>query len=242
MSEVRALLFDTFGTLVDWRTGLITQLEQWGAANNITADWPGLVLAWRRDHVPALAKVRTGQREWANYDELQSETIRQLAPEFGLPTLSDGTLDHLARMWHHLPAWPDTVEGMARLRTKYLVAPLSNGHVALVMSLARGAGITFDTVFGADVFRQYKPDPKTYLGATSLLGCTPDEVLFVASHPSDLKSAAGCGLRTCYVRRPLEYGEGVVVEQEPSEGDFDVMVSDLLELASVMGCEALQYH
>jgi 2-haloacid dehalogenase len=242
MSEVRALLFDTFGTLVDWRTGLITQLEQWGAANNITADWPGLALAWRRDHVPALAKVRTGQREWANYDELQSETMRQLAPQFGLPTLSDGTLDHLATMWHHLPAWPDTVEGMARLRTKYLVAPLSNGHVALVMSLARGAGITFDTVFGADVFRQYKPDPKTYLGATSLLGCTPDEVLFVASHPSDLESAAGCGLRTCYVRRPLEYGEGVVVEQEPSEGDFDVMVSDLLELASVMGCEALQYH
>ena len=242
MSEVRALLFDTFGTLVDWRTGLITQLEQWGSANNITADWPGLVLAWRRDHVPALTKVRTGQREWANYDELQSETIRQLAPQFGLPTLSDGTLDHLARMWHALPAWPDTVEGMPRLRTKYLVAPLSNGHVALVISLARGAGITFDTVFGADVFRQYKPDPKTYLGATSLLGCAPGEVLFVASHPSDLESAAACGLKTCFVSRPLEYGEGVVVEQPPAEGDFDVMVGDLLELATVMGCEALQYH
>jgi 2-haloacid dehalogenase len=242
MSEVRALLFDTFGTLVDWRAGLITQLERWGAAHNIAADWAGLVLAWRRDHVPALAKVRTGQREWANYDELQGETMRELAPQFGLPELRDDTLGRLARMWHELPAWPDAVEGMARLRTKYLVAPLSNGHVALVMSLARGAGITFDTVFGADVFRQYKPDPKTYLGAVNLLGCAPGEVLFVASHPSDLESAAGCGLRTCYVSRPLEYGAGVVVEQEPTEGDFDFMVGDLLELATVMGCKAPQYH
>ena len=241
MSEIRALLFDTFGTLVDWRTGLITQLEQWGTARNIAADWPSLVLAWRRDHVPALAKVRTGQREWANYDELQSETMRELGPRFGLPTLSDDTLDHLARMWHELPAWPDTVEGMARLRAKYVVAPLSNGHVALLVHMVRAAGITFDALFGADVFRQYKPDPKTYLGAVALLGCTPGEVLFVASHPSDLEAAAACGLHTCYVSRPLEYGAGVVVEQPPAEGDFDLMVGDLLELATVMESKALQH-
>jgi 2-haloacid dehalogenase len=241
MSEIRALLFDTFGTLVDWRTGLVTQLEQWGRAHNIAADWPSLVLAWRRDHVPALAKVRAGQREWANYDELQSETMRQLAPQFGLPALSDDTLDHLARMWHQLPGWPDTSEGMARLRQKHLVAPLSNGHVALVMGLARSANMTFDTVFGADVFRQYKPDPKTYLGAVALLGCSPAEVLFVASHPSDLEAAASCGLRTCFVSRPLEYGAGVVVEQAPAEGDFDLMVGDLLELATIMENKALQH-
>jgi len=240
MSEIRALLFDTFGTLVDWRTGVITQLEEWGRARNISADWPSLVLAWRRDHVPALAKVRTGQREWAVLDELQAETMRQLAPQFGLSTLSDDTLDYLARMWHELPAWPDTVEGLARLRTRYLVAPLSNGHVALLMQMARAAGMTFDAVFGSDVFRQYKPDPKTYLGAVALLGCTPAEVLFVASHPSDLEAAAACGLRTCFVSRPLEYGAGVV-EQPPAEGDFDLMVGDLLELATVMGCEALQH-
>lgn len=242
MSEVRALLFDTFGTLVDWRTGLTTQLERWGAAHNITADWPGLALAWRNDHVPALAEVRTGQREWANHDALQAETMSKLAPKFGLPTLSDDTLAHLARMWHELPGWPDTAEGMALLRTKYLVAPLSNGTVALLMSLARTAGITFDAVFGSDVFHQYKPDPKTYLGATGLLGCAPGEVLFVASHPSDLESAAGCGLKTCYVSRPLEYGAGVVVEKTPEEGAFDMKVNDLLELATVLGCDVLQYH
>jgi 2-haloacid dehalogenase len=242
MSEVQALLFDTFGTLVDWRAGLITQLERWGAAQNVVADWPRLVLAWRRDHVPALAKVRTGQREWANYDELQRETMRQLAPQFGLPTLGDDTLNHLARMWHELPGWPDTSEGMARLRAKYLVAPLSNGHVALIMRLARAAGITFDAVFGADVFRQYKPDPQIYLGAVALLGCAPGEVLFVASHPSDLEAAGACGLRTCFVSRPLEYGAGVVVEPVPAEGDVDLMVGDLLELATVLGCQAPQYH
>jgi 2-haloacid dehalogenase len=242
MSEVRALLFDTFGTLVDWRTGLITQLEQWGAAHNLTADWNGLALAWRRDHVPALAEVRTGQRKWANHDALQAETMSKLASQFGLPTLSGDTLDHLAKMWHALPGWPDTAEGMALLRKKYLVAPLSNGTVALLMSLARTAGITFDAVFGSDVFHQYKPDPKTYLGAVGLLGCAPGEVMFVASHPSDLESAASCGLKTCYVSRPLEYGEGVVVENTPEEGDFDMMVSDLLELATALRCDVLQYH
>jgi 2-haloacid dehalogenase len=236
MSEVRALLFDTFGTLVDWRAGLITQLEQWGAAHNIVADWPGLIYAWRRESVPALARVRTGQREWANLDELQRETMRQLAPQFGLPTLSNDTLDHLAKMWHELPPWPDTVEGMTKLRAKYLVAPLSNGHVALLMRLARAAGITFDAVFGADVFRQYKPDPQTYLGAATLLGCAPGEVMLVAAHPSDLAAAAACGLRTCFVSRPLEYGAGVVVEQPPTEADVDLLVGDLLELAAVMEC------
>ena len=241
MSEIRAMLFDTFGTLVDWRTGLITQLEQWGRARNIDADWPGLAVAWRLAHVPALAKVRTDQREWANLDQLQAETMRELAPQYRLPALSDDTLATLARMWHELPVWPDTVEGIVRLRTKYVVAPLSNGHVALLVDMVRAAGITFDALFGSDVFRQYKPDPKTYLGAVGLLGFEPGEVLFVASHPSDLEAAAGCGLRTCYVSRPLEYGAGVVAEQPPAEGDFDLMVGDLLELATFMGCEALQH-
>jgi 2-haloacid dehalogenase len=186
--------------------------------------------------VPALAEVRTGQRDWANLDELQRETMARLAPQFGLPVLSDDTLDQLARMWHELPPWPDTVEGIAKLRAKYLVAPLSNGHVALLLRLARAAGITFDAVFGADVFRQYKPDRQTYLGAASLLGCAPGEVMLVAAHPSDLAAAAAYGLRTCFVSRPLEYGVGVVVEQPPAEGDVDLKVGDLLELATIMGC------
>jgi 2-haloacid dehalogenase len=144
-------------------------------------------------------------------------------------------------MWHELPAWPDTVEGEERLRTKYVVARLSNGHLALQAHMVRAAGITFAALFGSDVFRRYKPDPKTYLGAVGLLGFEPGGVLFVASHPSDLEAAAGCGRRTCYVSRPLEYGSGVVVEQPPAEGDFDLTVGDLLELATIMESKALQH-
>ena len=237
MPDVRALLFDTFGTLVDWRSGLVAQLQTWGSVHDFAVDWPRLVDAWRRDSVPALAEVRTGQREWANLDELQRETMARLAPRFGLPALSHDALDQLVQMWHELPAWPDTVEGMARLRSRYLVAPLSNGHVALLMRLARAAGITFDAIFGADVFRQYKPDPQTYLGAATLLGCAPGEVMMVASHPSDLAAAAACGLRTCFVSRPLEYGAGVAVEPPRAEGDVDLVVGDLFELATLLECK-----
>jgi 2-haloacid dehalogenase len=232
MSQVRALLFDTFGTLVDWRAGVITQLQRWGVAHNIAADWPDLADAWRSERVPVLAAVRTGQRPWANYDELQREIISALAPRFGLPTLDSDNLDQLVAMWHELPAWPDTVEGMARLRTRYVVAPLSNGHVALLIRLCRAAGIDFDAIFGADVFRQYKPAPQTYLGAAALLGCAPQDIMLVASHPSDLYAAARCGLRTCFVTRPLEYGAGVIVERPPGPADVDLIVADLIELAA----------
>ena len=139
-------------------------------------------------------------------------------------------------MWHDLPPWPDSVEGLQRLRTRYVVAPLSNGHVALLVRLARATGITWDTVFGADIFRHYKPDPETYLGAAALLECKPGEVMLVACHPSDLDAAAACGLRTCFVSRPLEYGPGVVIEEPPEEGRFDLMVNDLVELSRTVGC------
>lgn len=139
-------------------------------------------------------------------------------------------------MWHELPPWPDSVAGVERMRTRYIVAPLSNGHVAMLVHLARAAGITWDAVLGADIFRHYKPDPQTYLGAAALLGCAPAEVMQVACHPSDLDAAAGCGLRTCYVSRPLEYGPGRVVEATPAAGHFDLTVGNLLELAAAMDC------
>jgi 2-haloacid dehalogenase len=235
MNTVRALLFDTVGTLVDWRGGLIAQLQTWAADNNVTADWAALVDAWRFDFVISIAKVRTGEREWANQDQLQRESIARLAPQHGIPELHDDALDELVRMWHALPPWPDTVAGLRKLRSRYVIAPLSNSHVAMLVDLARAAGITCDTVLGADIFRQYKPDPRTYLGAAALLGCQPAEVMLVASHPSDLDAAAACGLRTCYVSRPMEYGAGQVIEPTPTAGHFDLMVNDLLELAELTG-------
>jgi 2-haloacid dehalogenase len=236
MVSVRAMLFDTFGTVVDWRGGMISHLKRWGAARGVAADWAGLVDAWRFAYVPSMETVRTGQRGWADLDDLQRESVAELAPRFGITTLEGDALEEVVRMWHDLPPWPDSVEGLRKLRTRYVVAPLSNGHVALLVRVARAAGITWDAVFGADVFRHYKPDPETYLGAAALLGCEPGEVMLVACHPSDLDAAAACGLRTCYVSRPLEYGPGVVVEAPPPDGRFNLMVEDLLELSRIAGC------
>lgn len=233
---MRALLFDTFGTVVDWRGGLIASMESWGAFHRVEADWPGLADAWRGAYVPSMAKVRSGEREWADLDVLQRESIEILAAKFGAVGLDDAAFDALTRMWHELPPWPDSVEALERLRAKFVIAPLSNGHVALLVRLAKAAGITWDAVFGADVFRHYKPDPETYLGATALLGREPSEVMLVAAHAMDLDAAASCGLRTCFVSRPLEYGPDRIVENAPPSGRFDVMVGDLLELAAVMGC------
>lgn len=235
LPPVRALLFDTFGTVVDWRGGLISSMTAWGTARGVTADWPGLVDAWRGAYRPSMDSVRTGEREWADLDVLQRESLEELAPKFGAVGLDDAALGELVAMWHELPPWPDSVDGLRRIQSRYMIAPLSNGHVALLVRMAKAAGIPWDTVFGADVFRHYKPDPETYLGAAALLGCKPAEVLMVAAHPSDLDAAAACGLRTCYVSRPFEYGPQRR-ENKPPAGRFDLMADDLRELAVLICC------
>ena len=236
MIEVRALLFDVFGTVVDWRGGLIGALSAWGGARGIAGDWPGLVDAWRGAYLPSMMQVRSGERPWADLDTLQRESLERLAPQFGVRGLDDDALDAVTRLWHRLPPWPDAVGALVRLRHRYMIAPLSNGHVALLVDMAKAADLPWDAVFGADVFRHYKPDPETYLGGVALFGCAPEEVMLVASHPFDLDAAAACGLRTCHVARPLEYGEGRTVEPMPAPGRFDLMVADLGELATIQGC------
>ncbi|HEY7054440.1 MAG TPA: haloacid dehalogenase type II [Mycobacterium sp.] len=236
MTEVRALLFDTFGTVVDWRGGLISQLQAWGAARGVTADWAGLVDAWRGQYVPSMARVRTGERDWADLDVLQRESVQMLAPELGAGGLDGAALDELVVMWHSLPPWPDAVEGLRRLRTRFVIAPLSNGHVALLVRLSKTAGITWDAVLGADVFRHYKPDRENYLGAAALLGYEPPEVMLAAAHPADLDAAAACGLQTCHVWRPLEYGPDRIVEKPPAAERFDMAVDDIQQLADALGC------
>jgi 2-haloacid dehalogenase len=236
MIGVRALLFDTFGTVVDWRGGLISRFDEWAKSRGVTADWPKLVDGWRMAYPPSMQRVRTGEREWAVLDVLQRESLQTLVRELGIAGLDEAAADEMVRMWHELPPWPDSVAGLHRLRARYVIAPLSNGHVALLVRMAKTAKLPWDAVFGADVFRHYKPDPETYLGATALLGCQPYEVMLVASHPSDLDAAAKCGLRTCYVSRPLEYGVGRVVEAIPERGRYDLMVEGLGELATALGC------
>jgi 2-haloacid dehalogenase len=165
MNGIRALVFDTFGTLVDWRGGMIAHLSSWGDARGIRADWPTVP--------PSLDRVRRGERAWVNLDVLHRESFERLAPKFGVPAQDDEGLNALARSWHELPAWPDVVGGLDRLKPRYMIAPLSNGHVALLVTMSKSLGLAWDTIFGADLFRHYKPDPETYLGAAALFGCAP---------------------------------------------------------------------
>jgi 2-haloacid dehalogenase len=231
---VRALLFDVMGTVVDWRGGMISGLQSWGAARGISVDWPRFVLEWRATSPPQWAQVNAGQRPWVNFDELLRESLVRQLPTFGLTGFDDKDLDEFVGFWHEMPPWPDSVAALHRLRTQYVIAPLSNGHVALLIQMAKAAGLPWDAIFGVDIFRRYKTHPDTYLGAVRLLGCDPEQVMLVASHPSDLAPAANCGLRTCYVHRPLEYGAGRVVEPTPEKGRFDLMVKNLGELATLM--------
>jgi 2-haloacid dehalogenase len=236
MVDVKALLFDVLGTVVDWRGGLIASLEKWGAARGVAADWPQLVDAWRAAYPPSLQRVRMGEREWSILDALQRESLEELAPSFGLSGLDDVAFEECVQMWHTLPAWPDAVAGLHRLRAQHVIAPLSNGHVAMLLRMAKAAGLPWDTIFGADVFRHYKPDPETYLGAVDLLGCRPCDVMLVASHPYDLDAAARYGLRTCYVSRPLEFGADRTIDAVPESGRFDLVVESLEDLASRLAC------
>jgi 2-haloacid dehalogenase len=232
---IKAILFDVFGTVVDWRGSLIADFSTWGAQRGLTADWPGLVDAWRGAYAPSMNRVRHGERPWANLDTLHAESLADLAPRFGLPTpLAPADATYLITGWHRLAPWPDAVAGLIRLRTKYTIGTLSNGNVALLVAMAKHAGLPWDMVFSAELFRHYKPDAETYLGAAALLGLPPDAVMLAAAHPSDLSAARAHGLRTAYIARPAEYGPNA--PQPGNSTGWDYAVTDIPELASRLGC------
>ena len=230
---VRALLFDVFGTVVDWRTSLIRHLEAFGRESGIGTDWTALVDAWRGAYRPSMDRVRRGELPWTVLDDLHRSSLATLSEERGLG-LDVPTLDRLALLWRDLDPWPDTLPGLARLRTRFTLAPLSNGNVALLVAMARRAGLPWDTVFGTDLFGHYKPDPETYLGACRLLRLAPGEVMLCAAHNSDLAAARALGLRTGFVLRPTEYGPQQAADLRP-EQDWDVVAGSLEELADRLG-------
>jgi 2-haloacid dehalogenase len=203
----KAVLFDVFGSVVDWRGSLITDLTAWGATRGLHADWPGLVDAWRGAYAPSMNRVRRGELPWTNLDALQRDSLAELGPAYGLPAdLPEADGIHILRGWHRLKPWPDAVPGLNRLKTRHIIAPLSNGNVALLVSLAKSAGLPWDMVFATELFRHYKPDPETYLGAVALLGLAPGEVMMAAAHNYDLHAARTLGLQTAFFPRPTEYG------------------------------------
>lgn len=223
---VKALLFDVFGTVVDWRGSLMAEIAAWRPA----VDAEGLVDAWRGEYKPSMDRVRRNERPWANLDALHRESLEALAPRFGLAGLDEASLDWLVRGWHRLRPWPDSVAGLRRLKQDRVIAPLSNGNVALLTNMAKAAGLPWDLVLSAELFRHYKPDPETYLGAAALLGLPPGEVMLCAAHNDDLAAARRCGLRTGFIARPTEYGPNQR-RDTTAESDWDVVVDSIEALA-----------
>jgi 2-haloacid dehalogenase len=233
--SIKAILFDTFGSVVDWRGSLIAELSAWGKARGIAADWPSLIDDWRGAYGPSMQRVRSGERPWTNLDTLQRESLELLVARHDIAGLTEDDLDHLTAAWHRLKPWPDAVGGLSRLRTRYIVGPLSNGNVALLVNMAKHAGLPWDMVFATELFRHYKPDPETYLGACELLALQPAQVMMAAAHNYDLHAARALGLRTCFFARPTEYGPHQKIDFS-AEADWDVVAADIEDVATRLGC------
>jgi 2-haloacid dehalogenase len=232
-SGVKALIFDVFGTVVDWRGSVIREGEELGRKKNLNIDWAAFADEWRGRYAPSMDRVRRGELPWTNLDALHRASLEELLKEFGIEGLTEEEIDHLNKVWHRLDPWPDSVAGLARLKERYVISTFSNGNVALLTDMAKRAELPWDLILSAELVKHYKPDPETYLMAPNLLDLRPDEVMLVAAHPSDLRAAQTHGLRAAYVLRPLEWGpEG---EAEPADPSFDLVVDDLIELAEKSG-------
>ena len=222
-TAIRAILFDTFGTTVDWQGSLTATATLLGKERRIEADWAGLVKDWRAHYKPAIKPVREHKRPWADFDVLHREELDKIAGKFGAEKLTPADRDLLTYGWHFLTPWPDAVPGLQRLKKRFILGPLSNGTLRQMTDLAKFGGLPWDVIFGADLFRTYKPAPVIYRGAARLLKMDPRQVLLVAAHNEDLAAAAKEGMRTCFVRRSTEDAEAT--------GSYDFIVDDFEDLA-----------
>jgi 2-haloacid dehalogenase len=236
LSAVKALIFDVFGTVVDWRTSLINDFTAWGQKRSIKADWTALVDGWRGVYVASMDEVRKHpERGYVILDTLHRRSLEKLVSQLKISGLDEADLHYLTMGWHRLHPWADSVGGLTRLKTKYIISPLSNGNVALLTEMAKFAGLPWDLVMSAELFEHYKPDPETYLGAARLLCLQPGQVMMVAAHNHDLAAAQKLGLKTAFVARPTEYGPLQKHDFE-ANGDWDIVARDFGEVATRMGC------
>jgi 2-haloacid dehalogenase len=233
LHAIRALTFDVFGTVVDWRSGIARDAAAILGAAGHALDWGAFADRWRALYQPSLEQVRSGARPWTRLDDLHRESLLLILDEFGISGLSDPEIDELNRAWHRLDPWPDAVEGLSRLRAGYVLATLSNGNVSLTVNMAKRAGLPWDAVLGAEVAQAYKPLPQAYLTTARLLDRRPEECLMVATHHRDLVAARDCGFRTAYVHRPREFGPRPKNDL-PAEHGHDLVVADFLELAAAL--------
>ncbi len=232
LASVQILVFDVFGTVVDWRSSVIAEGERIGRSKRLTVDWAAFADQWRGGYGPSMNRVRSGELPWTKLDALHRMTLDGLLQTFGIADrLTGAEKDHLNRIWHRLEPWSDSVAGLTRLRRKYVIAPLSNGNLALLTNMAKHAGLPWDCILATELVQRYKPDPETYLMAPRFFDVEPSAVMMVAAHAGDLQAAQALGLRTAYVHRPREYG-GTRQPAMPEPGRFDLLARDFRDLAS----------
>src|SRR5215470_11748499 len=233
-SSVRALFFDVFGTLVDWRSSVARETEMVLKPLGYALDWEAFADAWRGEYQPAMEEVRSGRLPFSKLDVLHRRNLDVVLDRFGLSRIDEATRVELNLAWHRLDAWPEVAEALTRLRTRFRVAPCSNGNVSLMVDLARRNGLVWDAIVGAEFARDYKPKPVVYLSAAAAFDCKPDQTMMVAAHSSDLAAAAAAGLRTAFVARPDERGPGK--GEVRASVPVDASVPSLTALADRLGC------
>lgn len=231
LPQPKVLAFDVFGTVVDWHGGIVREVQ----ALRPGIDGDAFALAWRAGYKPAMQRVMSGELGWTTIDDLHRLILDRILAQFGLSDLSETQRQHLNKVWHRLDPWPDVVAGLTRLKSRYLICTLSNGNIGLLANMAKHAGLPWDCILSAEVFRAYKPDPATYLGVAKIFDVTPDQVMLVAAHQDDLDAARSLGLQTAYIEREAEFG-AAHLKDISSHASNTWHAKDMLQLADLLGC------
>ena len=238
VEDVRALTFDVFGTVTDWRASVIREGEELAARKGFETDWPSFADEWRFDgYIAGMLRVRDGELPWMPVDQLHRIKLDELLAERGIDGLTEEEVTDFNRVWHRLQPWPDVPGGLDRLRTKYIVSTLSNGNVALLTNMAKHGGFAWDCILSAELTGAFKPDPQCYQRAAELLGLEPHEVMMTAAHQGDLRAAAKVGFHTAFIPRPDEYGPDREPDLTP-DPEFDLVANGFVDLAEQLGCAA----
>jgi 2-haloacid dehalogenase len=230
-NTTKVIAFDVFGTVVDWHQGIAREVD----AMKLGVDGNTFALEWREGYVPAMQKVMSGEREWTLIDDLHRMILDELLARFHISHLSEDQKRHLNKAWHRLDAWPDAVEGLTRLKSRFTICTLSNGNIGLLANMAKHAGLPWDCILSAEIFGKYKPDPATYLGVAKIFDVAPGQVMLAAAHQSDLAGARACGLKTAYIERPHELGQARQKDVSPNP-ENTLHAKSILDLADQLGC------
>jgi 2-haloacid dehalogenase len=233
LKNVKAMTFDVFGTVVDWRSSIAREAKIMGEQKGFDFDWDNFADKWRAGYGPSMNKVRTGELPWTKIDVLHRMILDELLSEYNITNLTESEKDHFNRAWHRLDPWPDSVPGLTELKKNYVISPLSNGNVALLVNMAKYGGLPWDTVLSAELAQHYKPDPEAYQSTSEFLGFPIEQIMMVAAHKNDLKSAKGQGMMTGYIPRPKEHGPNTTVDSNP-EDYIDIIGENFVDFANKM--------